>query len=341
MKTLKHIYKLLPILLLVVFASCKKKSAVPDANQIGNDELLDYYLVAEHITGGNKLLVLYFTKEGSVIKANAHLQGYFRASEVVVKNSAFNIDYNGDGKSMYNFVLEKDAEGTLKLKSYDFQYNGVGNQLAYAMMAKKTEAFAFANLSFKTGNTIFSFTSNGGAEVLNWPGDASPYYRLINIGFKTNNDRFLGVTVPNWNGVNSPVLLVEKEDALYVAKEHDAEVPEPACNLVLPGVTFKSKSTALTSDQKAILSSVAQTLRSSPGCKVVVTGYCNGNLEDRKISWTRVNNVIQYLTGLERIESSRFIFKYAQPGGDCNDVYLANAAQGQAGGGVIPPFPTQ
>ena len=341
MKNIKHIYKLMPILLLIVLASCKKKSTIPDASQIAASELLDYYLVAEHVTGVNKLLVLYFTKEGDAVKANAHLQGYFRASEVAIKNSILSIDYNGNGKSMYSFGLEKDAEGNLKLRSYDFQYDGAGNQLAYAIMVKKAEAFAFANLSFKTGNTIFSFTSNGGNEVLNWPGDPNSYYRLTNIGFKTNNDRFLGVTVPNWNGVNSPVLLVEKDDALYVAKEHDAEVPQPACNLVLPGVTFKSRSTDIANDQKAILSSVAQILRNSPNCKVVVTGYCNGVLEDKKLSWNRVRNVIQYFTEKENLDGSRFIFKYAQAGGDCNSVNLINAAQGEGGGGVIPPFPTQ
>lgn len=343
MKNLTGIYKLFPILLLVLFTNCKKKVAdpVPNADQIAASELLDYYIVAEHTTGSNKLLVLYFTQEGNVVRANTHLQGYFRAKEVAVQNSAFGIDYNGDGKSVYNFTIKKDAEGKLMLKSYDFAYNGTGNQLAYAIMAKRAEAISFTNLSFKTGNTIFSFTKNGGAEVINWAGDPHPYYKLINIGFKTNNEKFLGVTVPNWSGVNTPVMLLEKDDVLYIAKEHEGEVPEPACNLVLPGVTFKSRSTNIANDQKAILSSAAQTLRSSPNCKVVVTGYCNGVLEDRKLSWNRVKNVIQYFIEKESLDGSRFIFKYAQPGNDCNAVRLMNAAQGQEGGGVIPPSPTQ
>ncbi|MBB5440294.1 hypothetical protein HDC92_003994 [Pedobacter sp. AK017] len=343
MKNLKRICKLFPILLLLLYTGCKKKAAVPadDAEQIVASELLDYYLVGEHTTGGNKLIVLYFTPEGNVIKANAHLQGYFRAREVVIKNSVITIDYNGDGKSMYTFTLEKDAEGKLKLKSYDFRYNGAGNQMAYAIMAKKSEAFSFANLSFKTGNTMFSFTTDGGTEIINWPGDPSPYYKLTNIGFKTNNDKFLGVTVPGWNGVVVPVMLLEKDDALFVAKEHDAQPPQPACNLILPGVSFKSQSTKLATSEETILSSVAQTLRGSSGCKVVVTGYCSSTLTDRQLSWRRVESVIQYLTEKQGIDGSRFIFKYAQPGNDCNEVDLTNAAQGQPDGGVIPPFPAQ
>ncbi|WP_448633957.1 OmpA family protein [Pedobacter panaciterrae] len=285
--------------------------------------------------------MLYFTQEGNVIKANAHLQGYFRAREVVIKNSVITIDYNGDGKSMYTFTLEKDAEGKLKLKSYDFRYNGAANQMAYAIMAKKSEAFSFANLSFKAGNTIFSFTSNGGTEIINWPGDPGPYYKLTNIGFKTNNDKFLGVTVPNWNGVNVPAMLLEKDDVLFVAKEYDGEVPQPVCNLILPGVSFKSQSTKLATSEEAILSSVAQTLRGSPSCKVVVTGYCSSTLADRQLSWRRVESVIQYLTEKQNIDGSRFIFKYGQPGNDCNVVDLKNAAGGQSGGGVIPSFPSQ
>lgn len=345
MVNLKNMYKLIPILLLLVFTGCKKKDADAspdsDTNQIAASELLDYYLVAQHKTGGNKLLVLYFTKEGNVINANAHLQGYARIKEVTIQNSVFSIDYNGDGNSVYNFTLEKDAEGKLKLKSYDFKYNGAGNQLNYALMAKKTDAFAFANLSFKAGNTTFKLSTEAGIGIINFQGDANPYYKLTNIGFKTNNDKFLGVTVPNWSGITTPTLLLEKDDVLYIASEYDGEEPAPACNLILPGVTFKSKSTEITNDQKAVLAAVAQTLRENSSCKIVVTGFCNGPLEDRKISWTRVNNVIQYLTGIQRIESSRFIFKYAQPGGDCNEVYLTNATQGQTGGGVIPPYPIQ
>lgn len=120
-----------------------------------------------------------------------------------------------------------------------------------------------------------------------------------------------------------------------------AEPPEPACELVFPGVTFKSSSTDLSSEQKAILSSIAQNLGNNPRCKVVVTGYCNSTLSDRQRSWRRVESVILYLTEKQGVGKSRFIFKYGQTGDDCNVVYLSNALSGQAGGGEIPPFPIQ
>lgn len=124
-------------------------------------------------------------------------------------------------------------------------------------------------------------------------------------------------------------------------KSADAEIPEPACNLVFPGITFKSSSTDLSVDQKAVLSSVAQNLENNPRCKVVVTGYCSSTLLDKQRSWRRVESVILYLSEKQGINRSRFIFKYGQTGNDCNVVYMSNAESGQTGGGEFPPFPTQ
>lgn len=336
---------LVAISILLVLVACKKNSSLDKPGDTGKEittkDLLDYYIVAEHKTGGNKLLVLYFSQEGNVIKSNAHLQGYLRTKEVTIKNSEFNIDYNGDGNSMYSFALEKDATGRLKLKSYDFRYNGVSNQLTYAIMVKRTEALAFTNSSFIADNSTFTFSTDGNSETISWPVASNPYYKLANIGLKTANDMFLAVTVPSWNGINTPIMLLEKDDILFIASKKDTEAPGQACNLVFPGIAFRSKSTDLAIDHKAILSSVAQTLRSNPGCKVVVTGYCTGDFQDRLIGWNRVRNIIQYFSETQDLNNARFIFRYAQPGGDCNDVYLTNAQPGQPGGGVVPLMPSQ
>jgi|GEM_PF-6384931 len=116
--------------------------------------------------------------------------------------------------------------------------------------------------------------------------------------------------------------------------------PNPVCNLVLPSVSFKGSSTQISSDNEAILASVANTLWASPACKVRVTGgYCGDTQESRVLSWRRVNAVISYLVQEQGISADRFIFKYNQPGGSCGIIDLQSAAQGEAGAGVIPPMP--
>lgn len=245
MKSLKNTLKLIPVLLLLVLVSCKKKDNTPtpdgenpDGNKsIAASELVDYYIVAEHKTGSNKLLVVYFSQEGNTIKANAHLQGALRVNEVTMSNSKFSIDYNGDGKSIYTFTIVKDADGKLKLNSYDFTYNGAGGQLSYATLAKRTEAIAFANSSFKADDILFKFTGTnlqwdirlrksgeiiipGGQPIVKYdslPEITLAYYGITNIAFKTNADEFMGVTVPNWKNVNTPVMLVERTDAVLIA----------------------------------------------------------------------------------------------------------------------------
>jgi outer membrane protein OmpA-like peptidoglycan-associated protein len=69
-----------------------------------------------------------------------------------------------------------------------------------------------------------------------------------------------------------------------------------ATNLgALQPVTFKVNSNKLTDDAKAALATTAAKMRNSPGCKVVVTGYCASNKKEQQLSWDRVESVINYL----------------------------------------------
>jgi hypothetical protein len=241
MKNLKNIYKILPLLLLLAFVGCKKNGAVPDSdndgpgidnptenNGIAMSELVDYYLVTERKTGATKLGIMYFVKEGDVVKASLHGSGFLRSKEVVAANSSFS--FNSDRFGTYNYTLEKDAAGTIKLKSYDVDG---GTDLAYALMVKKSDALAFANSTFKAGDLVFRFTSptslewdlqnrvvgfRTGPPPLNLrtpvfgygPALTLPYYSLLDLGFKTNDDQFIGLSVPSWKDSNAPVLLIEK-----------------------------------------------------------------------------------------------------------------------------------
>lgn len=108
----------------------------------------------------------------------------------------------------------------------------------------------------------------------------------------------------------------------------------------LPSVSFKAGSNNLTDDAKAVLSTVAAKMRNSPGCKVVVIGYCNSTKKEQQLSWDHVNKVINYLVDKEGISADRFIFNYGQADGDCNTVDIRAAAEGEDGPNTIePPHP--
>jgi outer membrane protein OmpA-like peptidoglycan-associated protein len=108
----------------------------------------------------------------------------------------------------------------------------------------------------------------------------------------------------------------------------------------LPSVAFKAGSNKLSDDAKALLATVAAKLRNSPGCKVVVIGYCSSSKKEQQLSWDHVNTVINYMVDNEGISADRFIFNYGQEGGDCNTVDLRVAADGEEGPNrVEPPHP--
>lgn len=108
----------------------------------------------------------------------------------------------------------------------------------------------------------------------------------------------------------------------------------------LPSVTFSGNSVAINNDASSLLASVASRLRNNPGCNVVVIGYCSSNKQQQQRSWDRVNAVINHMVEKEGISANRFIFNYAQEGGDCNTVDLRAAAAGEEGPNSVPaPHP--
>jgi outer membrane protein OmpA-like peptidoglycan-associated protein len=108
----------------------------------------------------------------------------------------------------------------------------------------------------------------------------------------------------------------------------------------LPSVNFKKGTIKIGDDAKALLATVGSRLRNSPGCRVVVVGYCSSNKREQQLSWDRVNAVINYLVEKEGLSADRFIFQYGQEGGDCDTVDLRAAAEGEEGPNTVPaPHP--
>jgi outer membrane protein OmpA-like peptidoglycan-associated protein len=108
----------------------------------------------------------------------------------------------------------------------------------------------------------------------------------------------------------------------------------------LPSVTFTKNSVKLSDDAKRLLAVVADRMRNSPGCNVVVTGYCAGNKVEQQRSWDRVNAIINYLIEKEGVSGDRLIFKYGEEGGDCETVDIRAANEGEEGPNTVPaPHP--
>lgn len=112
------------------------------------------------------------------------------------------------------------------------------------------------------------------------------------------------------------------------------------CNIGdLPSVTFRARSVALSNDAKALLASAAQRIRNNPTCRIAVVGYCSSTKSEQQLSWDRVNAVINYLVEKEGIGSDRLIFRYGEPGGDCNTVDLRDGTNEEGPTTVPAPFP--
>ena len=99
----------------------------------------------------------------------------------------------------------------------------------------------------------------------------------------------------------------------------------PCAGLVFPSVAFKGSSTKVSSDNEAILGSVAATLRSNPSCNILVTGHAGakGKKGGVDLSSRRVDAVIDYLAEKQGIDRGRFI-KQNTPG-ESSTVDLAPA----------------
>ena len=108
----------------------------------------------------------------------------------------------------------------------------------------------------------------------------------------------------------------------------------------LPSINFSGNSVTLNDDARSLLASVAARMRNNPECRVVVTGYCASNKSEQQRSWDRVNAVINYMVEREGISADRFVFLYAQEGGDCNTVDLRAATAEDQGPNTVPaPHP--
>jgi len=247
MKTLKLTLSVL--MLIATLTACKKDKTDPNdpnnpenAQQVTKADLLPYYIVAERKTGDQKLAVMTFTQDGTGIKVNLHRQGYLRSIAADVADNTLSFDLDGTGTYIYRFALEKNATGLLTLKSYQYtDKSNTAQGFEFAVLANTAAAQNYENADFKTGTLLFRFTA---AKTIDWdikerqvgtkyypppinqtlpvtgiaPEVSVPYYALATGSFKANND-FIGAVVPNWKNVNSPIMVVERNNITYQANK--------------------------------------------------------------------------------------------------------------------------
>src|SRR5699024_6772467 len=90
---------------------------------------------------------------------------------------------------------------------------------------------------------------------------------------------------------------------------------KPACHLgTLPTINFEGNDVALSNSAKSLLGNVANQMRQSPACRVVVSGHASSSKASEQLAWDRVNSIINYMTEEEGIPASRFVFKYHAAG---------------------------
>jgi len=237
------------LMLMATLAACKKDSNDPNdpdnpenVQKISKADLLPYYIVAERKTGDQKLAIMTFTQDGDGLKVNLHRQGYLRTLTADVTDNALTFDLDGTGTYTYRFVLEKSTSGQLTVKSYQYSdKTNAAQGFEFAVLANTTTAQNFENADFKTGNLLFRFT---GAKNIDWdikerqigtkyypppinqtlpimavaPEVSVPYYALATGSFKANSD-FIGAMVPSWKNVNTPILVVERNNVTYQANK--------------------------------------------------------------------------------------------------------------------------
>ncbi len=118
----------------------------------------------------------------------------------------------------------------------------------------------------------------------------------------------------------------------------DCGTQAAACDLgTLPSITFDGNNVDLSDDAKTLLANVANQMRQSPACRVVVTGHAAASKSSEQLAWDRVNSIINYMTEEEGIPASRFIFKYHGVPGDTHTVDLRSASAADQGPNMVPP----
>lgn len=116
--------------------------------------------------------------------------------------------------------------------------------------------------------------------------------------------------------------------------------PGPTCGSIPNGsINFPGGQTKLSGAAISTLSSLANSMRANPTCRVVVIGNGNANKYEQQRSWDRVNAIINYMVDKQGIDRERFVFQYGNAGSS-DSVEYRSAGESEVGpSNIPPPFP--
>jgi outer membrane protein OmpA-like peptidoglycan-associated protein len=114
--------------------------------------------------------------------------------------------------------------------------------------------------------------------------------------------------------------------------------PGPECGIIrdsardcatvlgsLPSLTFSGSASSLNSDHRAMLASVAATLRNNPNCRLEIIDYCTGSKAKMGTGQRRADAVRNHLVEREGISGDRITILTGQEGGDCGTIDMRGA----------------
>jgi len=219
---MKNIFKMLPILFLVIMTSCKKDK---DNSTIAASELSTYQLaVTLKKQTGTDLRVFYFTQNGNEIIATLEGLNIKKTQTVIIKNDSFTFDELGDGNITYKFSFAKDVNGNLSFKSVsvtnkaDITMSIDGSYISKLSDIKgdfDIHGYTYENMNGPYGLTFIKNTNN-------WRWDSSAnkgtYTKISRGAWKGMLDgkAYFALTIEeNYKGIMRPFLLIKGEDANF------------------------------------------------------------------------------------------------------------------------------
>ncbi|MEO6489495.1 MAG: OmpA family protein [Ferruginibacter sp.] len=93
-----------------------------------------------------------------------------------------------------------------------------------------------------------------------------------------------------------------------------------ACPTDYPSLTFRGNGSALTTDAKAMLATVAARMKANPTCNINITGYPEASKASQAVCQKRVDAIKNYLVEREGISADRITTNCEVGGGDKNTV---------------------
>jgi len=195
----------------ITLTSCKKETKAPENTSVKAEDLLGYQMVwfLTEPDGTQNLRLLYFDKEGDVVKAT--LDGITSRIIKTVKldQNIFKLDLQENGSVVYTFEFGK-KDGELMLISGKFYNINNPNYEAAPGMLKRSDFIPVNGKAFRNAkiNEIIIFNLDRWRHS-SYPNLAGSFYECGTGGWKgvINGQNYMGAY---WDSGNGKIMLLQK-----------------------------------------------------------------------------------------------------------------------------------